>query len=166
MPNLRRKAAPAPARPRAIPKTFPAPVRGWVTSESLAIDKPGGASVLENFFPTTRGIRPRGGAFRHATITDGVDSLMALISGGASVMLGEGVRLFEVPVPLSLADRPLSASGIGSYTGLSVVALDVNGSLTTQLTADTILPNRATLLMLGSAAQRQQFAEQFERNGR
>jgi Trk K+ transport system NAD-binding subunit len=96
----------------------------------------------------------------------GVDSLMALISGGASVMLGEGVRLFEVPVPSSLADKPLSASGIGSHTGLSVVALDVSGTLTTQLTADTILPDRATLLMLGSAAQRQQFAEQFERNGR
>jgi Trk K+ transport system NAD-binding subunit len=96
----------------------------------------------------------------------GVDSLMSLINGGASVMLGEGVRLFEVPVPLSLADKPLSASGIGSYTGLSVVALDVNGGLTTQLTADTILPKRATLVMLGSAAQRQQFADQFERGGR
>jgi voltage-gated potassium channel len=96
----------------------------------------------------------------------GVDSLMSLISGGASVMLGEGIRLFEVPVPFSLADRPLSASGVGSYTGLSVVALDVNGRLTTQLTADTILPKHATLLMLGSAAQRQQFADHFEHGRR
>jgi Trk K+ transport system NAD-binding subunit len=96
----------------------------------------------------------------------GVDSLMSLISGGASVMLGEGVRLFEVPVPPSLADKPLSASGIGSYTGLSVVAVDAGGSLITQLTADTVLPKSATLLMLGSAGQRQQFADQFERGGR
>jgi Trk K+ transport system NAD-binding subunit len=96
----------------------------------------------------------------------GVDSLMSLISGGASVMLGEGVRLFEVPVPPSLADKPLSASGIGSYTGLSVVAVDVNGKLSTQLTADAVLPKHATLLMLGSAGQRQQFADQFERGGR
>jgi Trk K+ transport system NAD-binding subunit len=96
----------------------------------------------------------------------GVDSLMSLISGGASVMLGEGVRLFEVPVPSSLADKPLSVSGIGSHTGLSVVAVDVGGKLTTQLTADTVLPRRATLLMLGSAGQRQQFTDRFERSGR
>ena len=81
-------------------------------------------------------------------------------------MLGEGVRLFEVPVPSSLADKPLSASGIGSYTGLSVVAMDVDGTLTTQLTADTVLPKRATLLMLGSAGQLQQFTERFDRGGR
>jgi Trk K+ transport system NAD-binding subunit len=96
----------------------------------------------------------------------GVDSLMSLISGGASVMLGEGIRLFEVPVPSSLADKPLSASGIGSYTGLSVVAVDVNGKQTTQLTADTVLPKQAMLLMLGSTGQRQQFTDRFERGGR
>lgn len=96
----------------------------------------------------------------------GVDSLMSLISGGASVMLGEGVRLFEVPVPSSLADKPLSASGIGSHTGLSVVAMDLNGKLTTQFAADTVLPKRATLLMLGSVGQRQQFTDRFERGGR
>jgi hypothetical protein len=68
---------------------------------------------------------------RHSWITGlywtslGVDSLMSLISGGTSVMLGEGIRLFEMPVPSSLADKPLSASGIGSYTGLSVVAMNV-----------------------------------------
>jgi Trk K+ transport system NAD-binding subunit len=96
----------------------------------------------------------------------GVDGLMSLISGGASVLLGEGVRLFELPVPSSLADKPLSASGIGSYTGLSVVAMDVDGMLTTQLTADTVLPKRATLLMLGSAGQLQQFTDRFERGSR
>ena len=56
-------------------------MRGWITSESLAADTPGSASVLDNFFPTTRGIRPRGGRFRHATIAGGVASLMAWRSG-------------------------------------------------------------------------------------
>lgn len=53
-----------------------------------------------------------------------------------------------------------------NLTGLSVVAVDAGSSLITQLTADTVLPKRATLLMLGSAGQRQQFAEQFEKGGR
>ena len=54
----------------------------------------------------------------------GVDSIMSLVSGDATVMLGEGVRLFEVRVPPSLAGQPLSKTGIGSRTGLSVVAME------------------------------------------
>jgi hypothetical protein len=42
------------------------------------------------------------------------------------------------------------------------VALDVNGRLTTPLTAATILPEGASLLMLGSQDQRRQFGEAFE----
>jgi voltage-gated potassium channel len=96
----------------------------------------------------------------------GVDSIMSLVNGNATVMLGEGVRLFEVRVPRSLAGQPLSKTGIGSRTGLSVVAVEANDRLTTQLTAETLLPEGGTLLMLGNADQRQQFAEAFEQAGR
>jgi Trk K+ transport system NAD-binding subunit len=93
----------------------------------------------------------------------GVESIMSLVSGDATVTLGEGVRLFELPVPHSLAGKPLSQTGIGSRTGLSVVAMDVNGVLTTQMTADTVLPKGGKLLMLGSEGQRHRFAQAFER---
>ena len=93
----------------------------------------------------------------------GVDSIMSLVNGDATVVLGEGVRLFEVRVPPSLAGQPLSKTGIGSRTGLSVVAMEDQRVLTTQLTGETMLPTGATLLMLGNADQRQQFAEAFER---
>ena len=95
----------------------------------------------------------------------GVDSIMSLVNGDATVMLGEGVRLFEVRVPPSLAGQPLAKTGIGSRTGLSVVAMEDQRVLTTQLTGETVLPTGATLLMLGNADQRQQFAEAFERAG-
>jgi voltage-gated potassium channel len=95
----------------------------------------------------------------------GVDSIMSLVNGDATVVLGEGVRLFEVRVPPSLAGQPLSKTGIGSRTGLSVVAMEDQRVLTTQLTGETVLPTGATLLMLGNADQRQQFAEAFERAG-
>jgi voltage-gated potassium channel len=96
----------------------------------------------------------------------GVDSIMSLVNGAATVMLGEGVRLFEVPVPPSLAGQPLSQTGIGSRTGLSVVAMEDQQRLTTQLTGETPLPESGTLVMLGNADQRQQFAEAFEKAGR
>jgi voltage-gated potassium channel len=93
----------------------------------------------------------------------GVDSIMSLVNGGATVTLGEGVRLFEVPVPLSLAGQPLSLTGIGSRTGLSVVAIQHQQNLTTQLTGETVLTKGGTLVMLGNTDQRQQFAEAFEK---
>jgi voltage-gated potassium channel len=92
----------------------------------------------------------------------GVESIMALVSGNATVTLGEGIRLFELPVPPSLAGRPLSKTGIGSRTGLSVVAIEDGDSLTTQLTGETVLPPGGKLLMLGSEGQRQRFGETFE----
>jgi voltage-gated potassium channel len=96
----------------------------------------------------------------------GVDSIMSLVNGDATVMLGEGVRLFEVRVPPSLAGQPLSKTGIGSRTGLSVVAIEEKQIVTTQLTSETLLPEGGTLLMLGNDDQRRQFAEAFEQAGR
>jgi voltage-gated potassium channel len=96
----------------------------------------------------------------------GVESIMSLVNGDAAVTLGEGVRLFELRVPPSLAGKPLSKTGIGSLTGLSVVAVEDHEVLTTQLTAETVLPQRGKLLMLGSAGQHQRFVETFDAQGR
>ena len=92
----------------------------------------------------------------------GIDSIMSLVNGDSTVMLGEGVRLFQIRVPPSLAGQPISKAGIGSRTGLSVVAIEQQEVVTTQLTAETVLANGSTLLMLGNEDQRQQFAEAFE----
>jgi Trk K+ transport system NAD-binding subunit len=92
----------------------------------------------------------------------GVETIMSLVSGAANVMLGEGIRLFELRVPASLAGQPLAESGIGSRTGLSVVALEDPEGRLTPLTAGTVLPGGGKLLMLGSDDQRQRFAEAFE----
>ena len=54
---------------------------------------------------------------------------MSLLRGYPPVRLGEGVELFALSVPDSIAGRPLKDSGIGSRTGLSVVALQANGEL-------------------------------------
>ncbi|MGE3874295.1 MAG: hypothetical protein AB7F74_15195 [Parvibaculaceae bacterium] len=115
-PTLRRRAVPAAARSRIIPKAFPAPVGGWITSESLAFDKPGGASVLENFFPTTRGIRPRGGRLRHATIDAGVMSLMAWRSGTSErIFATDAAAIYDITNPASPTAQPAAdLSGLGS----------------------------------------------------
>jgi voltage-gated potassium channel len=92
----------------------------------------------------------------------GVEGVMSLLGGSPVVLLGEGIRLFEIHVPPSLANRPLAETGIGSRTGLAVVALHAGDALITRLTSETVLPKDARLVMLGSPLQRQKFADVFE----
>lgn len=92
----------------------------------------------------------------------GVDAVMSLIEGYEPVVLGEGVRLFSIPVPASLAGHRLGDSAIGSRTGLSVVALERDDRVVGPLSVETVLSPDAELVMLGSQAQRHAFAVAFE----
>jgi Trk K+ transport system NAD-binding subunit len=107
-------------------------------------------------------IHRAGADFVLSYATLGVESVMSLLRGYELVVLGEGVQLFSIAMPRQLAGRRLADSGIGSNTGLSVVALDRDGSLTTSLTGETVLSKDASLIMLGSLEQRRRFGELFE----
>lgn len=143
MPAFRRRSVPAQLKSQAQPKTFLAPIRGWIQSESLAASKPNGASILENFFPTTRGIRPRGGSLRHATIDDGVDSLMVWRSGTSErLFASDQDSIYNITSPASPTVQPAAdvtglASGVFSSVMFSNVAGDflvaVNGTDLRQL---------------------------------
>jgi voltage-gated potassium channel len=82
---------------------------------------------------------------------------MSVVRGHPPVLFGEGVELFFVPVPASLAGKPLRDTGIGSRTGLSVVALRQGDALNSTLTSETVFPADAELLLLGSQGQRDTF---------
>jgi Trk K+ transport system NAD-binding subunit len=107
-------------------------------------------------------IHRAGADFVLSYTTLGVESVLSLLRGYELVVLGEGVELFSIDVPSSLSGRRLADSGIGSATGMSVVALDRAGTLVTRLTGETLLETGAELIMLGSLEQRQKFAELFE----
>ncbi|HVL69971.1 MAG TPA: NAD-binding protein [Vicinamibacterales bacterium] len=110
-------------------------------------------------------IHRAGADFVLSYTTLGIEAVLSLLRGYELVVLGEGVELFSIRVPRSLAGKRLAESGIGSRTGMSVVALENGSDLVTTLTGDLRLPPGSTLLMLGSAEQRRLFAEQFEQNG-
>lgn len=107
-------------------------------------------------------IHRAGADFVLSYTTLGVEAVMSLLRGYQLVVLGEGVELFSIQVPAPLQGMRLADSGIGSATGMSVVALERGAELATQLTADTVLAPGSTLLMLGSLEQRKKFAELFE----
>jgi Trk K+ transport system NAD-binding subunit len=110
-------------------------------------------------------IHRAGADFVLSYATLGVESVLSLLRGYELVVLGEGVELFSITVPPSLAGQRLADSSIGSGTGMSVVALDRGGTLVTRLTGEMLLEPGAILVMLGSLGQRRKFAELFERAG-
>jgi voltage-gated potassium channel len=108
-------------------------------------------------------IHRAGADFVLSYTTLGIEAVVSILRGYELVLLGEDVELFSIPVPASLAGRPLRDSGIGSRTGMSVVALQRGEAVLASLTSETILPKGATLLMLGSLEQRRTFEDIFER---
>ena len=107
-------------------------------------------------------IHRAGADFVLSYTTLGIEAAMAVLRGHPPVLLGEGVELFFVPVPGSLAGKPLRDTGIGSRTGLSVVALRQGEALNGTLTSETVLPAGAELLLLGSQGQRDTFEKLYE----
>jgi hypothetical protein len=87
---MRRKAVPQAAQPRGRPKPFLAPTKGWVSATNLAAAPAGSAQRLENFYPTTTGIKMRGGSQKHGTAhaTEPLESLMAYVGTTAREMFG------------------------------------------------------------------------------
>ena len=87
-------------------------------------------------------IHRAGADFVLSYTTLGIEAVMSLLRGHPPVLLGEGVELFSGPGSAMLAGRPLRDSGIGSRTGLSVVALQRGDQLIAPLTSETVLARR------------------------
>jgi voltage-gated potassium channel len=96
----------------------------------------------------------------------GVDAVMSIVHGQELVILGEGIDLFSVPLPRSLENRTLADTGIGSRTGLSVVAVEHKGDLVNVLSSSMVLRPGSELIMLGSLAQRRAFAAAYDPEGK
>ena len=91
----------------------------------------------------------------------GAEAVVSLIEGHELVILEGDVDLFSAQLPPSLENKTLAETGIGSRTGLSVVAVQQDGQLVTNLRASMQLEAGAELIMLGSVQQRRAFAEAF-----
>ena len=91
----------------------------------------------------------------------GAEAVMSLLEGHEVVILGEGVDLFSVRLPPSLENKTLAETGIGSRTGLSVVAVRQDGQLVSNLRASMQMEAGAQLVMLGNVRQRRAFDDAF-----
>jgi hypothetical protein len=80
--------------------TLPAPIRGLSLIENWAYTKPGSALVLDNWFPTQRGLRLRGGCQEWTRLPDPVEPIISAFnyasSGIERMYAATDTRLFDV----------------------------------------------------------------------
>ncbi len=112
--------------------TFPAPTRGWILNENMSAAQPGGALTLDNWFPTTTGIRARAGSAKYATIGAGtaVQSMFTYRSGGIQKFFASNATaVYQITTPASPTVSPaaeFSGQTSGYYT--PVPFTNVSGS--------------------------------------
>ncbi len=91
----------------------------------------------------------------------GVHSVISIVQERELVVLGEGVDLFYIPVPNSLAGRTLAESAIGERTGLNVIAVQHGDRVQASPQAQSTLVAGTMLIAMGGTQAREQFAETF-----
>ena len=106
-------------------------------------------------------IHRAGADFVLSYATLGARAVLSVLKGKELLVLGEDVDLFAVPPPRQLVGKTLAETGIGARTGMSVIAVERDGVVSTDLSAETVIAPGTALLMLGDAAQRAEFAETF-----
>lgn len=102
-------------------------------------------------------IQKAGANFVLSYSTLGSEAVLSISKGQELTVLGEGITLFIIPIPHSLEGKSLAESGIGAKTGLSVIAIKENSQVVTLLSANTILPHGAEIVMLGNIEMKQKF---------
>jgi hypothetical protein len=106
--------------------TFPAPTRGIVQSENESYMQPGGADIQDNWVPTMRGVKLRGGTVRYcdlhaldttvppvpSTLRQPVISAFTYVSGTAEKMFAaQPTKLFDVTLTTPVLIKAGQTSG-------------------------------------------------------
>jgi hypothetical protein len=80
--------------------TLPAPIRGLIEIENWSFTKPGSAVILDNWFPTQRGLRLRGGCQQWTQLPDPVEPIISAFeykhAGLERIFCATDTRLFDV----------------------------------------------------------------------
>jgi Trk K+ transport system NAD-binding subunit len=89
----------------------------------------------------------------------GAETLFSILRGRPPVILGAGMRMFDLRMPESFAGMTLGAIGVGRLTGLTVLGIRENGLLDANPGPDTLVGPDAELLAIGDDDQVRRFRE-------
>ncbi len=92
----------------------------------------------------------------------GVQMVTSIVHDRELIVLGEGIDLFYIPLPESLAGKTIAQTEIGARTGLNVIGGQQDRQLHTDLRAGRLLEAGSSLVAIGGPEQRRAFGELYE----
>ncbi|MGK0185858.1 MAG: voltage-gated potassium channel [Verrucomicrobiales bacterium] len=93
----------------------------------------------------------------------GANTIFNVLRGSDNVLLAEGVNIFSVDMPQSLAGKTLAESAVRSRTGCSVIAVEVDGQRQINPSPDIILLEDGGLVLIGSLEAEREFFKAFSK---
>ena len=96
----------------------------------------------------------------------GANSVFNELRGSDTLLLAEGVNVFPVQVPASLAGRTLGDCAIRAETGCTVIAVELAGKRIINPSRDTLLPEEGELILIGTLEAEERFVRRFVRKER
>jgi voltage-gated potassium channel len=96
----------------------------------------------------------------------GANSIFNELRGSDTLLLAEGVNVFPVRVPASLAGRTIAETAIRAETGCTVIAVELEGKRVITPPRDTVLPASAEMVLIGTLEAEEKFLKRFMRSGR
>jgi Trk K+ transport system NAD-binding subunit len=91
----------------------------------------------------------------------GANAIFNLLELGDIVMVAEGLNILRVDIPKTLIGKTISESAIRQETGLTVVALEINGEMTINPDPGIPLPADSDLVLIGTSESERKFLRQY-----
>ncbi|MEM1085799.1 MAG: NAD-binding protein [Verrucomicrobiota bacterium] len=91
----------------------------------------------------------------------GANTIFNHIRSSDTVLLAEGINLFKVQAPPSLAGSTLAETAVRSRTGCSIIAVEEDGERLINPDPGIVLPEDGELVLIGSLEAEKSFREAF-----
>jgi voltage-gated potassium channel len=91
----------------------------------------------------------------------GANTVFNLMRGGEALLLAEGLRVFQSPIPPSVAGRSLGDSQIRSRTGCTVISVEEEDGRELNPGVDFVMPKQGRMFLVGTLEAEDKFLEVF-----
>lgn len=91
----------------------------------------------------------------------GANAIFNLLHRSDVLLLAEGLDVFKVPVPASLAGKTLANSSLRKETGCSVIAIDTRNGAQVNPHPGATLPANGELILIGSVESERRFLDRY-----
>jgi Trk K+ transport system NAD-binding subunit len=92
----------------------------------------------------------------------GANAVFNLMRGGETMVLAEGLRVFQAPIPPSVAGRSLGESRIRTRTGCSVISVEEDERRELNPGVDFVMPRGGRMFLVGTLEAEDRFLEVFD----